>query len=183
MGEIPGLPNSPVAAVIALVLTALLGVGGGGFIVNWRQDRRKEKFDDISLTEQLQSIAKVALADMRTQMDELRAQVAAGRAEVERMRIILQQARRDFEAQLTVEHETVMELKRNLAEYGGRIFQLEAILSAHNIEVPPWTMVPADIMSLRPDQLTRQALWMRSETGRVTVTTEDEGEVVEESEP
>jgi hypothetical protein len=43
-------------------------------------------------------------------------------------------------------------LRRSVSQYEGRVIQLEVVLRMHDIEVPPWTLMPSD-MGLLPGSI------------------------------
>lgn len=63
------LPDDPLARVLGIFLILLIGVGGRGFLIALRKDRRLEEKDDVDLVERIKKLTDAELQTMRERQD------------------------------------------------------------------------------------------------------------------
>jgi septal ring factor EnvC (AmiA/AmiB activator) len=93
-----------------------------------RVDRLRADFDDRL------GRVKADLLDTSTQLGETVRELAETRQELKAARA------------------EIGTLRRSGSQYEGRVIQLEVVLRMHDIEVPPWTLMPSD-MGLLPGSI------------------------------
>jgi len=65
------IPGDGLGKLIGLVLIILIGYQGRGFILAFREDKRKEAADDVDL---LEEVKKITRDELRSMSDELKAE-------------------------------------------------------------------------------------------------------------
>lgn len=63
------LPSDGPGRIIGLVLLALLGWGGRGFILAFREDKRKGRADNVDLIEDILKVNKSELDNLRRELE------------------------------------------------------------------------------------------------------------------
>lgn len=156
MDFVSAIPDDPIAATIVILLILTLGGGGNALVLRWMKQRQEletaEQVDEADLTKTLRRLSKDMLADMKTELDsqrmwlnDTRRDLQTAREEASQLRTAFDQYKASSGADLASQKNRIKELERHVFEYQGRTMQLEAVLNAHNIPVPAWTMLPADI--------------------------------------
>jgi hypothetical protein len=66
------LPENTVGRLIGIMLIILLGWQGRGFILAFREDRRRDRADEIDLLEEVRKITKDEMQELRAELQQER---------------------------------------------------------------------------------------------------------------